>query len=244
MMRIAVADDDKDAREFTVRILTEGGYHCAAFANGRDVVASLKSDTYDLLLLDWNMPGLNAIEIIEWTRTNLMDAPPVIVLTSRNEDQDIVVALESGADDFISKPSSANVIRARVAATLRRFAPQAAEARIVQRGIYTFDRLEKTVTFAGATASLTSKEFDLALLFFDNMQRPLSRSYLLQRIWNNAIDLSTRTLDMHVSKLRSKLALKPEHGHRLQTIFGYGYRLDAFDAGNEPASELQDAQSN
>lgn len=228
-MRIAIADDDKEARMFAYEVLSQAGHYCTQFANGRDLIAELKAETFDLLLLDWNMPGMTAIEVIDWTRRNMPVVPRSIVLTTRSDEQDIVFALEAGADDFITKPSSAEVIRARVAATLRRGAPAPSEERIVVRGRYTFDRLEKAVSFDNEMATLTAKEFDLALLFFDNLQRPLSRGYILQRIWNNAVDLSTRTLDMHVSKLRSKLQLKPENGYRLQTIFGYGYRFDAFD---------------
>jgi len=84
------------------------------------------------------------------------------------------------------------------------------------------------VGFDDKVVRLTAKEFELALLFFENLQRPLSRGYILEKIWNNAVDLSTRTLDMHVSKVRTKLDLRPENGHRLQTIFGYGYRLDTY----------------
>ena len=228
-MRIAIADDDREARDFAYEVLSQAGHYCSRFTSGRDVVAQLKSETFDLLLLDWNMPGLNAIEVIDWTRRNLSDSPRAIVLTSRNDEQDIVHALEAGADDFITKPSTANIIRARVTASLRRAAPSATDERYINRGRFTFDKLEKSVSFNQETVRLTAKEFDLALLFFDNLQKPLSRGYILQRIWNNATDLSTRTLDMHASKLRSKLKLKPENGHRLQTIFGYGYRLDAFD---------------
>lgn len=241
MMRIAIADDDKEARKFAYDVLASAGHYCTQFVSGRDLIAALKSETFDLLLLDWNMPGFNAIEVIDWTRRNMADVPPAIVLTTRSDEKDIVFALEAGADDFITKPSSADVIRARVAATLRRVTPTPNEGRFTTRGRYMFDRLEKSVSFDGETATLTAKEFDLALLFFDNLQRPLSRGYILQRIWNNATDLSTRTLDMHVSKLRAKMKLRPENGHRLQTIFGYGYRLDAFDGNfGDYVNEIND----
>lgn len=229
-MRIAIADDDKVAREHAEVTLSLAGYQCSTFSNGRDVIAQLKRETFDLLLLDWNMPGLTAIEVIEWTRQNLVDVPRIIVLTSRSGDHDIAHALDAGADDFITKPSSGEVIRARVMATLRRTKSSQNDERLEQRGIYTFDRLDQSVTFHGETVRLTQKEFALALLFFDNLQRPLSRGYILQRLWNNTVDLSTRTLDMHASKIRSKLGLRPENGYRLQTVSGYGYRLDTYDA--------------
>ena len=228
-MRIAIADDDKEAREHAESTLVLAGHQCKTFSNGRDVIAQLKRETFDLILLDWNMPAMTAIEVIEWTRQNLTDVPRIIVLTSRNEDGDIAHALDAGADDFISKPASGEVIRARVAAALRRAGAEKNAGRYDRRGIYAFDRLDNSVSFKGDTVRLTPKEFALALLFFDNLQRPLSRGYILQRLWNNTVDLSTRTLDMHASKIRSKLCLRPENGYRLQTLSGYGYRLDTYD---------------
>ena len=228
-MRIAIADDDKVVRDHAEVTLSLAGHQCKTFANGRDVIAQLKRETFDLILLDWNMPGMTAIEVIEWTRQNLVDVPRIIVLTSRNEDSDIAYALDAGADDFITKPASGEVIRARVTAALRRAGAAQNEGRYERRGIYAFDRLDNSVSFEGETVRLTPKEFALALLFFDNLQRPLSRGYILQRLWNNTTDLSTRTLDMHASKIRSKLCLRPENGYRLQTLSGYGYRLDTYD---------------
>lgn len=228
-MRIAIADDDKLACEHAEATLSLAGHDCSTFSNGAAIVAQLKRETFDLLLLDWNMPGLTAIDIISWAHQNLRDVPRIIVLTSRSDEGDITFALDAGADDFIVKPASAEVIRARVAAALRRLSMASNEERILHRGIYAFDKSEYTVAFGDQNAKLTPKEFALALLFFDNLQRPLSRGYILQRIWQNSIDLSTRTLDMHVSKVRSKLCLRPENGYRLHTVFNYGYRLDPYD---------------
>jgi DNA-binding response OmpR family regulator len=227
-MRIGVADDDPIARSFAIEVLQGAGHSCIGMANGRDVVSQLKRETFDLLLLDWNMPGMSAIEVIAWARRNLAEIPKMIVLTSRESDSDIVHALDMGADDFISKPAAPNVLRARVAAVLRRAPDAQADQRYITHGRYCFDLLEMSVRHDDDEVRMTAKEFELALLFFENLQRPLSRGYILERIWNSTIDLSTRTLDMHVSKVRSKLKLKPENGYRLQTVFGYGYRLDGF----------------
>lgn len=227
-MRIAVADDDKEALDYAMGVLERAGHTCIGFARGHGVVSALKNETFDLLLLDWNMPGFSALDVIAWARQNLRQVPRIIVLTSRNDEQDIVHALDAGADDFISKPGSEEVIRARVAAALRRGQDDQRGSRLEHHSRYSFDRLDQTVAFDDKVVRLTAKEFELALLFFENLQRPLSRGYILEKIWNNAVDLSTRTLDMHVSKVRTKLDLRPENGHRLQTIFGYGYRLDTY----------------
>ena len=114
-MRIAIADDDKEALDYAMGVLERAGHTCMCFARGHGVVAALKNETFDLLLLDWNMPGFSALDVIAWARQNLRQVPRIIVLTSRNDEQDIVHALDAGADDFISKPGSEEVIRARAA---------------------------------------------------------------------------------------------------------------------------------
>ena len=127
------------------------------------------------------------------------------------------------------KPEEATVILARVASVTRRTGVGVESDRFETRGRYQFDKLSCSVKFEGQEAVLTAKEFALVQLLFDNLQRPLSRSYIMQRVWNNVADLSTRTLDMHISRLRTKLDLRPENGYSLQTVFGYGYRLDSYD---------------
>lgn len=230
-MRILIADDDGDVRGYVESALSMGGHNCHTFAGGREVVTELSRNTYDLLMLDWNMPGYTGVEIIGWAKANLDPVPALIVMTSRNDKEDIVQALEAGADDYIVKPESANVILARVTSVLRRSGIGKSTDRFEQRGRYKFDQLACTVTFDGKTVDLTAKEFSLIRLFFDNVQRPLSRDYIMERVWKNVAGLSTRTLDMHVSRLRTKLDLRPESGYSMQTVFGYGYRLDSFEDG-------------
>jgi len=225
-MRIAIADDQSEMREFVRNILQQAEYACAEFANGRQIVRALKMETFDLLLLDWNMPEQSGIDVIRWARSNLDPCPPIIIMTSRTDSNDIVLALEAGADDYIVKPEKEDVILARIRSTLRRAMPQAVAARIQTYGDFTFDRSTNTVVAFGEAVALRPKEFTLAELFAKNSHRPLSRGYILQAVWNSVADLPTRTLDMHVSRVRTKLKLNPENGYRLQTVFGYGYRLE------------------
>lgn len=230
-MRIAVVDDDAPTRGFIEQVLGQSGHVCTQFDNGRDIVTALSRDTFDLLFLDWNMPGMNGIEVVRWARENMPKCPPIIMLTSRMDEKDVIQGLEAGADDYIVKPESGPVIMARVAALLRRAAPQSANDRYDEFGIYRFDRVAETVAFGDQEASLTTKEFALAKAFFENQNRALSRAYILETIWKVVGDLPTRTLDVHVSRIRTKLRLNPENGYRLQTIFGFGYRLESADEG-------------
>jgi len=228
MMRIAIVDDDEASIDFVSQVLSERDHVCVPFLRSRDLPLALQRDTYDLLILDWNMPDLSGIEIVAWARAHLPTCPPVIMLTSRSDKEDIAAALNAGADDFIVKPESAVVIAARVEAVLRRTTVQPADDRIETYGPYVFDRLNEAVTLNDEPVVLTSKEFALARLFFANLHKPLSRRYLMETVWKSVADLSTRTLDMHVSRIRAKLNLRSDNGYHLQTVFGYGYRLESF----------------
>ncbi len=231
-MRIALIDDDETTRAFLDRLLSTQGHVCTHFQNGREGITALSRDTFDLLFVDWNMPNKNGIEVLQWARENLPSCPPIILLTSRSEEKDIIVGLEAGADDYIVKPESGSIILARVAALLRRSAPPSTTDRYDQFGIYRFDRMTESVTFNGNEVTLTSKEFALAKAFFENQHRALSRAFILETIWKSVGDLPTRTLDVHVSRIRTKLQLTSENGCRLQTIFGFGYRLESSEGGD------------
>ena len=228
-MRIAIADDQVDVREYLQSTLEQAGYPSSQFSNGRELITALQRETFDLLVVDWNMPQQSGIEVIFWARANLVPCPPIIVMTSRSDSIDIVTALEAGADDYIVKPEKPTVLLARVRSALRRAMPQSPTVRFQSYGDFKLDRSSNTIVAHGEPVALTPKEFALAELFLQNGHRPLSRGYILQMVWNSVADLPTRTLDMHVSRVRAKLALNPENGFRLQTVFGYGYRFEQFE---------------
>lgn len=225
-MRIAVADDEATTISFLTEIVQEMGHIAVPFSDGNALINGLMRDTFDLLILDWSMPGRDGFDVLQWMQESLEVAPPVMMLTARTAKNDIVRALSRGADDYITKPEDREVIAARIGALLRRAAPSDAFAKTVQYGPYLFDRLEQRVSFGDNEVVLTAKEFDLADLMFRNMHRTLSRAYIMETIWRTSASLSTRTLDMHVSRLRTKLDLRPENGYRIHTVFGYGYRLE------------------
>lgn len=231
-MRVAVADDEVELAAQVVAVLENAGIACDSFPNGTAIQTALKRDTYDVLLLDWNMPAMSGIEVLKWAVSTMEAPPPIIMLTARSEQDDIVKALEAGACDYIVKPESPAIIVARVRAAARRNA-QAERERTSTFGPYSFDNLERSVTVDGNEVKLTSKEFDLAALFFRNLNRPLSRSYLLAEIWGSSEGVETRTLDMHVSRIRSKLGLRADAGFAIQSVFGFGYRLERFDDEGE-----------
>lgn len=228
-MRVAVADDEVELASHMVAVLEAAGIACDSFPNGTGIQSALKRDTYDVVLLDWNMPGLTGFEVLDWAVNSLEAPPPFIMLTARSAQEDIVLALEAGASDYIVKPESAAIIVARVRAVARRNASRDRE-RTSTFGPFTFDNMERTVSVDGSEARLTAKEYELASLLFQNLNRPLSRGYLLSEIWGSSEGVETRTLDMHVSRIRAKLGLRAECGFAIQSVFGFGYRLESFDS--------------
>lgn len=227
-MRVAVVDDDADVLAFVQDAMTDAGHSCDAFANGAKLLAALRRNSYDMLLLDWYLPDTSGFDLLKQVRSGESRGAGIIMLTSQADKDAVAEALRAGADDYIVKPESAAVIVARVEAVERRSRPDEDRDRYVRFDDYEFDRLTETIRVGPVTVSMNSKEFSLALVLFENLHRPLSRSYLLETVWQAAPDLSTRTLDMHVSRIRTKLNLRPENGFRIAAISGYGYRMERF----------------
>lgn len=225
-MKIAVLDDDPAHNELIAQVLARAGHDPVLFERGEAALRDLRRQTFDLLLLDWNMPGLDGMEVL--AQLKLIPSPPaVLLITSRSEESDIVRGLGAGADDYVVKPIQPAVLEARVAALLRRAFPSAGR----DTGPETFGRYEhrpgiSAIFLDGTPRELTAKELQLALTLFRSGSRALSRDYLLETVWGRNPDLETRTLDAHLSRLRNKLELRPENGFRLVTIYGFGYRLE------------------
>lgn len=226
-MRVAIADDEQELLDQVSSVILSAGHEVDGFRNGMDLQNALRRETYDVVLLDWNMPNRSGLDVVNWARDNLSPMPPFILLTSRHDKGDIVRGLEAGAIDYIVKPESDEVIRARVEAAGRRTKADALP-NDAEYGVYTLDRREKAITLSGDPVHLTAKEFDLIDLLFQNLGRPLSRGYLFSNVWGSQVDLETRTIDVHVSRLRAKLDLKPENGFVIRTVFGFGYRMDEY----------------
>lgn len=227
-MRIALADDDRDIRDQVSALVRNAGHLVDEFTNGLDVQKALQRDTYDVVLLDWNMPGRTGFEVLNWASENVESPPPFILLTSRQDKGDIVAGLEAGAVDYIIKPESEDVIRARIEAAAKRTAVKGTRE-TAEYGPFVVNQNARSISRDGEAITLTAKEYDLAVLLFENIDRPLSRSYLFSRVWGGNIDVETRTIDMHISRLRSKLGLTPESGLVIRTVFGFGYRMDHFE---------------
>ena len=233
-MRIAVAEDDVELSRFMGGCLRNAGHSVLECKDGETIIKHLKRDSFDVVLLDWQMPGRTGIETLRWIRENLDPAPPVMMVTSRASEADIVNALGAGADDYIVKPVQPAVLLARLAAVARRSYPESKRQAVESFRQYSFDSRKNSVTIGDDVIELAAKEFALAQLMMRNTHRPMSRSYLLETIWGQEGGLETRTLDVHISQIRKRLRLRPENGLRLSSIYGFGYRLEWIvdEAGN------------
>lgn len=235
-MRAAVLDDDPAEATFVAQVIEGVGHACTVFSSSRALMAKLRQETYDMLVLDWDIREISAAEIATWARQRLSPPPRILMLTDRLDSDGIVDALNAGADDFLIKPLDAAVVRARIHAVLMRRYHTEPGTRVETFEGVAFDPLRQVATIGDERVQLTSKEFALALVLFRNMHRSLGRTYLMEAVWGRNPNLATRTLDQHVSRLRSKLKLRPDRGFRLAPVYSYGYRLERV---TEP--EIEDA---
>lgn len=233
-MRVAILDDEPAELRRVEQALHqmaepgEDAWSLHSFERGEDLLRQLRRDTYDLLILDWQLPDLSGLALLSWTREHMEAPPAAIMLTSRDTEQDIVQALNAGADDYVSKPFRPNELKARVTAVLRRHSQQlATAAEVLIFNDLVFDDAELTVIRDGKPIAMTELEYRLARCLFTHLGRPLSREYLYQRLWTHKEIDSTRPLDTHIYRLRNKLGLTADRGWQLQTIYRYGYRLES-----------------
>ena len=225
-MRIALLEDEPNVAELMTLWLSGYGHTVAAFASGEFLINSLRRETYDLLVLDWLVPDIDGEEVLAWVRQHVEWPIPVIFVTQRDEEEDIVRILTQGADDYLVKPVRQRELLARIAALARRAQLEEPHEHILEFAPYTFDTVDRTVTFDDRAVQLTQKELDLACFLFRNAGRILSRDHILERVWGHRPGMNTRTVDTHISRLRNKLDINPSSGWRLTGIYHHGYRLE------------------
>ncbi|WP_275288517.1 response regulator transcription factor [Halomonas elongata] len=204
----------------------EMGWQIDSYQNARAFIRGIKRNTYNLVLLDWMLPDMNGPEILHWMDEYFQSPPPVIMVTNRDSEQDVVEALKAGAEDFVSKPFRSEELIARVLTTLRRHHVGGKHRdEPFSHGDITVTPREETISVDGEPVKLTHQEFRLALFLLRNLNHPLSRSYLYETIWGQEESPMSRTLDVHIYRLRRKLGLNAERGWKLSSVYRYGYRL-------------------
>lgn len=224
-MRIAILEDDPQQLQMISQVIEAMGHTCQGHATGAQLQKQLRRESFDLLILDWELPDSSGPEIATWVRQELQLTLPILIVTLRSEEADIVHGLSCGADDYMVKPLRVAELKARISALLRRAYPVSNED-VQHFGPYTFDRSNLCVHFNGQSVQLTHREFALALMLFQNQGRLLSRDHLRQAVWGQNAEVLSRTLDTHVSRLRQQLQLRPGGAYSILAVYGLGYRLD------------------
>lgn len=226
LMHVAILEDDPAQAEALQSWVLSGGHTCSLFQLGNNLLDSLLTIKFDLLILDWNLPDISGTEVLKWTRKNMDRHIPVIFITCRDSEEDIVSALDAGADDYMTKPAKQHETLARITALERRIQPHTENSGILFIEPYRFNIKNGEASRGNQPIQLTRKEFELALFFFRNIGQLLTRTQILENVWDKHADLQTRTIDMHVSRLRNKLMIQPENGWRLASVYQQGYRLE------------------
>jgi DNA-binding response OmpR family regulator len=224
-MRIAALDDEPCQLELIRHTMEDMGHECHGFTEGKVLLRDLRQQSYDLLILDWSLPDVQGPRVVRWIRKDLHSRIPILFVTNRREEQDMVEGLAAGADDFMVKPIRIGELQARVRALLRRSYP-ALHGADLNFGDYQFSVATRTLRVKGHTVELSHREYDLAFLLFQNIGRLLSREHLREAVWGETNEPPSRTLDTHISRLRVKLALVPSNGFLLSAVYGLGYRLE------------------
>ena len=225
-MKILVVDDEKLLVKGIKFNLENEGYSVDACYNGEDAVTMARGGGYDLIILDLMMPGKDGQQAAQEIRG--FSAVPIIMLTARSERSDKLMGFESGADDYVTKPFDILELKARVRALLRRAslsAPAAGggSAGVLQRGHIAVDEERRAAYRAGESVELTMKEFDLILFLMKNPGKVYSREVLLDLVWGYEYQGDTRTVDVHIRRLREKLELDPANPEYIITKWGVGY---------------------
>ena len=232
-LRVAFLEDDPDQADRVGSLLRGAGHRVYVFSRSRSMVDQLRMETYDLIVLDWEVPDLTGYEVLCAIRTKLELRTPVLFLTHRDSEADVVRALEAGADDYLIKPPRERELLARVEAVCRRKHERepAGVSPTMEVPPFTIDLEARRILRDGQPIELTRRDFEVALLLFRNVGKVLSRGFIMDTVWGRGDPATSRTVDMHVSRVRNLLGLSSAIGLRLIAVYGYGYRLERTGAG-------------
>jgi len=227
MTRVLLVEDEPDLADPLAYLLRREGFDVEIAEDGDAALTAFRERGADILLLDLMLPGMPGTEVCRQVRTT--SGVPIIMLTAKDSEIDIVVGLELGADDYVTKPYSARELLARMRAVLRRAQQDEAdlEERVLQGGRVTLDIDRHTVAIDGEPISMPLKEFELLEVLMRNAGRVLTRGQLIDRVWGSDYFGDTKTLDVHIKRIRSRIEEQPSEPVMLVTVRGLGYRFEA-----------------
>ena len=225
-MDIALLEDNPaDARLIKLYIESSGDA-CTVFTTGQALISEFRKRNYALLIIDWELPDITGDKVLHWVRDNVGHDLPIIFITGRDSTEDIVAMLDAGADDYMTKPVKLEEMLARIMALVRRSRQHIKTNNTAYIEPYSLDFNCHRITKAGVEIALTPKEFELARYLLENIGDLLPRTKLLEDIWGYGPEIHTRTIDIHISRIRKKLELSEEYGWKLTSIYHKGYRLE------------------
>lgn len=224
MAKILIIEDEESYREATASLLEAEGFEVVVAADGEEGLEEFERGGADLILLDLMMPGMPGLDVCRAIRAQ--SSVPVIMVTARGEDIDKVIGLEIGADDYITKPYFSRELVARINAVLRRGSAYDFSTEVLAVNDVRMDVERHEVTVAGQLVKLALKEFELLEIFMRNSGRVMTRGQLIDRVWGPDYVGDTKTLDVHVKRLRSKIEKDPSSPKRLITVRGLGYKYE------------------
>ena len=224
MASILIVEDEPDIQELIAYNVEKAGHEVKRAASAEQALEVVREALPHLILIDWMLPGMSGIELARWLRGHRRtEAIPLIMVTARGAEQDKLAALETGADDYMTKPFSPAELNARIKAVLRRRAPQMTDDTVEVRGLK-LDPVSHRVSVHGASLVLGPTEFRLLHFFMTHPDRVYSRTQLLDNVWGDHVFVEERTVDVHIRRLRK--ALEPSmHDHLIQTVRSAGYRF-------------------
>ncbi|MGN6206508.1 response regulator [Humibacter sp.] len=230
MTRILLVEDEESLSEPLAFLLRREGYEVGVAATGQDAIGQFDREGADLVLLDLMLPGMPGTEVCKLLRAR--SSVPIIMLTAKDSEIDIVVGLELGADDYVTKPYSTRELLARIRAVLRRRVDEESfDDAVLEAGTVRMDVDRHTVTVSGVETPMPLKEFELLELLLRNAGRVLTRGQLIDRVWGSDYFGDTKTLDVHIKRIRSRIEANPSDPRMLVTVRGLGYRFEDTPVG-------------
>jgi DNA-binding response OmpR family regulator len=236
-MQIALFTQDKAVQALVAKVTGMAAHACLSFVQPKAVQDYLQNEACDALIMDSTSSRDNAM-LLSWVRSHLAPSFPVIALLPV-EFEVAAEAVNQGVTDYLVKPIRQAELALRLRVMLQRAYPERFTSAPLVFGDYTFDEAGHALLFQDKPVDLTHKEFALALLFFRHLNRPLSRAFIVERIWSRELEVSSRTIDTHVSRVRNKLGLKPENGFKLAPVYSFGYRLEEVGAQTSISNEAR-----